>query len=153
MALARLRPLAAHEVGHRPGLQHNFAASMNHRAPVMDYPPPYVTLNAAGEIDLSDAYAKGTDEWDKIAIRCAYSQFAPSTDEQEIRKILAEAREKGLPYISDRDARPEGGANPSGHLWDTGSNAAGLHVPSLPGGSGGEADWRTELLVRGSRRG
>ncbi|WP_204276709.1 zinc-dependent metalloprotease, partial [Klebsiella aerogenes] len=33
-ALQRLRQLAAHEVGHTLGLQHNYASSMNNRASV-----------------------------------------------------------------------------------------------------------------------
>jgi hypothetical protein len=73
MALARLRQLAAHEVGHTLGLEHNFAASTHERASVMDYPPPVVRLDANGEIDLNGAYATGIGEWDKIAIRYGYS--------------------------------------------------------------------------------
>ena len=125
MALARLRQLAAHEVGHTLGLQHNFAASAHDRASVMDYPPPYVKLNAAGEIDLNDAYATGIGDWDKIAIRYGYSQFAAGTDERAaLNAILEEARVKGISYITDRDARAAGGAHPIAHLWDSGTNAA-----------------------------
>jgi len=40
VVLARLRQLAAHEVGHTLGLQHNFAASTTNRASVMDYAAP-----------------------------------------------------------------------------------------------------------------
>ena len=37
MALARIRQLSAHEVGHTLGIQHNMAASTQARASVMDY--------------------------------------------------------------------------------------------------------------------
>jgi hypothetical protein len=123
MALARLRQLAAHEVGHTLGLEHNFAASTHDRASVMDYPPPFVELDAEGNIDLNKAYAAGIGDWDKIAIRYGYTQFAPGADEHAgLAAILKEASDKGLLFISDRDARAAGGAHPLAHLWDSGSN-------------------------------
>src|SRR5258707_153876 len=68
MALARLRQLSTHEVGHTLGLTHNFAASVGGRASVMDYPPPLIKLDAKGALDLGDAYAPGVGEWDKVGI-------------------------------------------------------------------------------------
>ncbi len=68
MALARLRQLAAHEVGHTLGLMHNYSASTVNRSSVMDYPPPLVKLGADGVPDVSDAYATGIGEWDKVSI-------------------------------------------------------------------------------------
>ena len=124
MALARLRQLAAHEVGHTLGLMHNYSASTVNRSSVMDYPPPLVKLAADGTPDLSDAYATGIGEWDKVSIAWGYSDFAPGTDEHAaLNKILSDAFGRGLRYLTDQDARPPGSSSSVAHLWDSGSNA------------------------------
>ena len=125
MALARLRQLAAHEVGHTLGLMHNYSASTVNRSSVMDYPPPLVKLGADGTPDISDAYAVGIGEWDKASIKWGYSDFAPGTDEHAaLNKILLDAYGRGLRYLTDQDARPPGSSSSLAHLWDSGSNAA-----------------------------
>ena len=124
MVLARLRQLAAHEVGHTLGLQHNYAASPVGRSSVMDYPAPRAKLGADGLPDLSDAYAKGIGEWDKVAIAYGYQDFAPGTDEAtSLDRTLRDAFARGLMYLTDQDARPPSSASSVAHLWDNGQNA------------------------------
>ena len=124
MALARVRQLAAHEVGHTLGLEHNYAASTVKRSSVMDYPPPYIKLNADGTPDLSDAYATGIGEWDKVSITYGYQDFPPGLDERAaLDKILNDAFRRGLRFLTDQDARPAGSSSSLAHLWDSGANA------------------------------
>jgi hypothetical protein len=123
MSLARLRQLSAHEIGHTLGLPHNYIASINNRASVMDYPHPQVEIKD-GKLDLSNAYATGIGEWDKVAVTYAYQDFPDGTDEKKgLDKILSDYIAKGLYFLSDQDARPEGSAHPGTHLWDNGTNA------------------------------
>ena len=124
MALARLRQLAAHEVGHTLGLEHNYSASTVNRSSVMDYPPPYVKLGADGMPDLSEAYASGIGDWDKVSIAFGYQDFPAGTDERAaINKILMDAFGRGLRFLTDQDARPAGSSSSVAHLWDSGTNA------------------------------
>lgn len=124
MALARIRQLSAHEVGHTIGFAHNFAASTNGRASVMDYPHPLVTLKN-GTIDLNNAYDVGIGDWDKVTVAYSYSQFTNGTNEREaLNSILKNAQDKGLRFITDSDARASGGAHAYAHLWDNGRSAA-----------------------------
>ncbi|HEX6880045.1 MAG TPA: zinc-dependent metalloprotease [Terriglobales bacterium] len=121
--LARIRQLAAHETGHTLGLQHNYIASAQGQASVMDYPHPLVKLAKDGSLDLSEAYAKGIGEWDKVTIAYGYSEFAPGTNEKTVlNSIIDKARARGLTFLTDQDARPAGSAHPLVHLWDNGTN-------------------------------
>ncbi|HEX8691918.1 MAG TPA: zinc-dependent metalloprotease [Longimicrobium sp.] len=124
MALARIRQLAAHEVGHTLGLAHNYIASTQGRASVMDYPHPVVKLTADGRVDLADAYREGIGEWDKVAITWGYQDFPAGTDQRTaLERVLAQARSRGITFLTDQDARPVGGAHPEAHLWDNGADA------------------------------
>ena len=121
LALARIRQLSAHEVGHTLGFTHNFAASANNRASVMDYPHPIITANK-GKINFSNAYDTGIGEWDKITVAYSYSDFKSGLNELlELEKILISAQENGLRFISDYDARAQDGAHAYAHLWDNGT--------------------------------
>ena len=90
----------------------------------MDYPHPLIEIKN-GNIDLSNAYATGIGEWDKVTVAYSYSQFDEDANEkEELNKILNKARLDGLRFISDADARPQGGAHALAHLWDNGTTAA-----------------------------
>ncbi|MCB0486107.1 MAG: zinc-dependent metalloprotease, partial [Flavobacteriaceae bacterium] len=120
MALARIRQLSAHEVGHTLGFSHNFAASTNNRSSVMDYPHPKLSVKN-GKIDFSEAYDTGIGVWDKVTVAYAYQDFVKD-EEKQLKKLLDDAFKGGLRYISDQDARPQGGAHQYGHLWDNGKD-------------------------------
>ena len=133
MVLARTRQLAAHETGHTLGLAHNFAASSfahstEQSVSVMDYPHPWITLDANGVPDLSHAYATNIGQWDKVAIDYGYREFDANTkpveDHAALNAFLEASQKTGLIYITDEDARPFGGAHPHAHLWDNGSDPA-----------------------------
>ena len=104
LALARLRQLSAHEVGHTLGFGHNYYNGKAGRISVMDYPHPLVTLRADGTIDLSEAYAVGIGEWDKVAVRYSYGHVAPGTNATAARSgILDTAATGDLRYLSNQD--------------------------------------------------
>lgn len=125
LALDRIKQLSAHEVGHTLGLAHNYAASENNRASVMDYPHPLISL-VNGKVDISKAYAKGIGDWDKYTIAYGYQDFADNTnDVAELQNLVLSAKNNGYLYKSDPDSRAPKRASANGHLWDNGSDPIG----------------------------
>jgi hypothetical protein len=122
MALARIRQLSCHEVGHTLGLGHNYASSVNDRASVMDYPHPLIKIGADGALDLSDAYDVGVGEWDKVSIAFGYQHFSDGVDEdKELKAILDSAFSRGLYFLAGQDAGISS-AHPLANTWDNGEH-------------------------------
>ena len=116
-ALARLRQLSVHEVGHTLGLSHNYYDSTKGRISVMDYPHPLEKLRADGTIDLSDAYDVGVGEWDKVTIDYGYQHFPEGVDEEEaLGSILDEAWKQDLRFMSNQDME----ISPKTDWWNNG---------------------------------
>src|SRR5690606_19494466 len=106
------------------GIEHNFAASTQERASVMDYPFPLVRFNGDGSLDLSQAYTDEIGAWDKRVVLYGYQDFPDGTDVTSAREhILEETIASGLKYVHDSDSRAVGSAHPDGNLWDNGADA------------------------------
>ena len=119
MALARLRQLSAHEIGHTIGISHNYYNSTAGRISVMDYPHPLSTLRPDGTIDLSDAYTNEIGEWDKVAVNWGYREFPAGTNEKAgLEAILAEAWKKDLRFLSNQDID----YTPRADQWNNGTD-------------------------------
>ena len=118
-ALARIRQLSAHEVGHTLGLGHNYYDSSKGWISVMDYPVALAELQADGRIDLSRAYHRNIGEWDKTAINYGYREFANrGNDEAALEKILDEAWTADLRYFTNQDID----IHPRADQWTNGAN-------------------------------
>ena len=117
-ALARIRQLAAHEVGHTLGLGHNYYDSSQGWISVMDYPHPQEKLRADGTVDITGAYPAHIGEWDKVAIAYGYSQLPSGDEHAALTKILDDAWAKDLRYLTNQDL----GTHPRVDQWSNGVN-------------------------------
>ena len=122
MALARIRQLSVHEVGHTLGVGHNYASNVNGRSSVMDYPAMWVKIGEDGKLDLSDAYETGVGEWDKVYINFGYRDYPEGVDvDAESKKILDEAFEGGLLFATGQGSGAAGD-HPLDNPWVNGTD-------------------------------
>ena len=123
MALARVRQLSAHEVGHTLGFPHNYMASAYGRESVMDYPAPLVQIDESGNIDLSNAYVQRIGEYDKLSVNWLYREFANGANEtQALERIAEQGVVDGLIYMGHTNNNFIGASHQYASVWDNGSN-------------------------------
>ncbi len=123
MALARVRQLSAHEVGHTLGFPHNYMASAYGRESVMDYPAPLVEIDGNGALDLSNAYLQRIGAYDELSVNWLYREFRPGTDEPAALEAIAlQGVADGLIYMGHTNNNFIGASHQYASVWDNGSN-------------------------------
>ncbi|MFE2884890.1 zinc-dependent metalloprotease [Streptomyces sp. NPDC059272] len=123
LVLARLRQLAAHEIGHALGFMHNFASTGHPEPSVMDYPHARIRVTEEGGLDLTAAYGTGLGPWDHFLVAHAYGRFDAGDEERALAELRRQAAESGLIYLSDEDAQGPDAAHADAVTWVTGANA------------------------------
>jgi hypothetical protein len=119
-ALARIRQLAAHEVGHTLGLGHNYYDSTKGWISVMDYPHPLEKLRDDGTVDISQAYPARIGDWDKVAINYGYRPLPAGDEQAALTKILDDAWAEDLRYLTNQDTD----SHPRVDQWSNGVDQA-----------------------------
>ena len=123
MALARVRQLSAHEVGHTLGFPHNYMASAYGRESVMDYPAPLVEIDESGNLDLSNAYVPRIGEYDKLSVNWLYRDFPEGVDEvAALKEIADQGVQDELIYMGHTNNNFIGAGHQFASVWDNGSN-------------------------------
>jgi hypothetical protein len=143
--LARVRQVSAHEVGHTLGLTHNYVASVNGRASVMDYPPPRVLLRAAGAdttFDLSQAYGVGPGDYDVWAIRWGYTPFPGGGRGRLAARRRRRGAAQGLPVPERQRRAPRLRERPAREPVGRRDHGGRLLAPADRGPAAGDAPLR-----------
>jgi hypothetical protein len=104
MVYLRQALLTAHELGHTLGFQHNWAANLNNRSSVMEYPTPRVKVTN-GKLDLSESFMTSIGAYDTYMVRYAYTQFAPGQEKPGLDGVIADMRDHGIVMTREDDPR------------------------------------------------